>query len=271
MAGGARWVLRVLVVLVAGYFLWSLATGGPGTSREPRPLLVFGAASLQDALADLAEGWRADGGGPLLFSFAGSATLARQIEQGAPADIFISADQAWMDALQADGLVAAGTRFDLAGNALVVVAPAPRGLPPPGQIDLSMPGALAAALGGQGRLAVAEVGAVPAGRYARQALEATGHWPGVRGRLAQADNVRLALQFVARGEAPLGIVYATDARQDPRVREVARFDAAAHAPIVYPAAGMAASGNPDAADAFLAWLRGPSARAILARHGFGEP
>lgn len=269
MAGGARWVLRVLMVLVAGYFLWSLATGGLGPSREPRPLLVFGAASLQDVLADLADAWRADGGGTLLFSFAGSATLARQIEQGAPADVFISADRAWMDALQADGLVAADTRFDLAGNALVVVAPASPVTPV--VLDLSTPGALAAALGERGRLALAEVEAVPAGRYARQALEATGHWPGVRDRLAQADNVRLALQFVARGEAPLGIVYATDARQDPRMREVARFDAAAHAPIVYPAARMAASGNPDAADAFLAWLRGPSARAILARHGFGEP
>lgn len=260
-----------MLLLVAVVFGYSLATGRFDSPPGPRPLLVFGAASMQECLAELAGAWNAGEGRKLLFSFAGSATLARQIEEGAPADVFVSADQAWMDVLQAKGLVDADTRFDLAGNALVVVAPAPADGVAPEPLDLSAPGALLARLGGQGRLSVADVAAVPAGRYARQALEATGHWPEVESRLASSDNVRSALQFVARGEAPLGIVYATDARQSPRVVEVARFGAGTHAPIVYPVARLAGSHDPAGVDDFLAWLRGPEARAILARHGFREP
>lgn len=236
---------------------------------DPRPqpiLTVFAAASLQEGLDALAAAWKVRSGQSVVVSYAGSATLARQIEQGAPADVFVSADQAWMDYLQARGLLAAGSRFDLAGNRLVLVAPAAD----PAPVDLAAPGALAARLGDQGRLAVAEVETVPGGRYAREALQATGHWDALAGRLSQSDSVRTALNYVARGEAPLGIVYATDARAEPRVAVVARFDPGSHGPIRYPVARLARS--PAArADGFLAWLRGPEALAILQDHGFGAP
>ena len=247
--------------------LWMALGLAAGARAEPgQPLLVFAAASLQESLDQLAADWTARSGRRVQVSYAGSAALARQIEQGAPADIFLSADRAWMDYLQERGLVAPDTRFDLAGNELVVVAPATD----PAPLDLGQPGAVATRLGGDGRLSVAEVATVPAGRYARQALQATGHWPQLADRLAQSDNVRAALLFVARGEAPLGIVYATDARPEPRVVVVARFAPGSHPRIVYPAARVAASSDPGA-DAFLAWLRGPEARATLRRFGFGEP
>lgn len=253
-----------LLVFAAGLavFFWRQ----PPDPRPQQILTVFAAASLQEGLDELAAGWNVRSGQRVVVSYGGSATLARQIGQGAPADVFVSADQAWMDDLEERGLVAAGSRFDLAGNALVLVAPAADAAP----VDLAVPGALAARLGEQGPLAVAEVDTVPAGRYARQALLATGHWDEVAGRLSQSDNVRAALNFVARGEAPLGIVYATDAMAEPRVVVVARFDPGGHAPIVYPVARLA-SAPAARADGFLAWLRGPEARAILQRHGFGEP
>lgn len=260
-AAGTGWLPAALVLVLV-----SAVAFGLGRRSEPAPLLVFAPASLAEPMAALASAYTAQGGRRVLLNIAGSATLARQIEAGAPADVFISADQSWMDHLQSRGWVRAESRFGLAGNSLVLVAPA--GLA--GAVDLAAPGALAARLGEQGRLAVADVDTVPAGRYARQALESTGHWHEVGAKLAPSDNVRTALQFVARGEAPLGIVYATDARVDARVVVVARFDPASHAPIVYPVARVATSPG-DRADRFLAWLRGPGARAILRRHGLGGP
>ena len=253
--------LLVVAVCLAVFF-----SSRPPDPRPRQILTVFAAASLQESLDALAAAWTARSGQPVVVSYAGSATLARQVGQGAPADVFVSADQAWMDHLQAQGQVAAGTRFDLAGNALVLVAPAANADP----VDLGAPDSLADRLGDGGLLAVAEPDTVPAGRYARQALQATGHWPAVEGRLSQSDSVRTALQFVARGEAPLGIVYATDARQEPRVAVVAAFPSTSHAAIVYPVARLARA--PAArAEGFLEWLRGPDARAILQDHGFSEP
>ncbi|MFZ9502560.1 MAG: molybdate ABC transporter substrate-binding protein, partial [Beijerinckiaceae bacterium] len=193
-------------------------------AQAPAPL-VFAAASLKSAL-DEAAGAYARGPAPRL-NYGGSLALVRQIAQGAPADVFCAADAETMDEAQAQGLIAPASRRDLFGNALVVVAPS-------NALMSELPfaaEAFAQALG-EGRLAAGHVESVPAGRYAREALRALGLWEVVRPRLAMTENVRAALVFVARGEAPLGIVYATDAFAEPRVKIVARFPARAHAPIV---------------------------------------
>lgn len=244
--------------------LFSLVLCSAFAPAAARPLTVFAAASLRESLDAIAQAWRVAGHGEVAISYAASSTLARQIEQGAPADVFISADADWMDYLQRRGLIDPASRFVFDGNALVVIVPAGSKL---ASIDPDRAGAWAAALAG-GRLAVAETGSVPAGRYARQALQALGVWNTVKAHLAQAENVRAALEYVARGDAPLGIVYRTDARAEPRVRVVGEFADTTHAPIVYPAARIAASTMPRQAAAFLAFLRGPRAAAINARLGF---
>jgi molybdate transport system substrate-binding protein len=229
-------------------------------------LTVFAAASLQESLDAIAALWTQRSGQPVVISYAASSALARQIEQGAPADVFVSADLEWMDYLQARRLIDPATRVPLARNRLVVIAPAGSG---PATLALAA-NDLAAALGPQGRLALAETTGVPAGRYARQSLEALGLWNAVAGRLAEADNVRAAMAFVARGEAPLGIVYATDAKAEPRVRVVAEIPVAHHAPIVYPAARIVPA-RAAHADGFLRFLSGPEARAVFERAGFDPP
>jgi molybdate transport system substrate-binding protein len=224
-------------------------------------ITVFAAASLKNALDAVAAGYERETGRRVSISYAASSALAKQIEQGAPADLFVSADLDWMDYLQERGLVRRETRRSLVGNRLVLVAPAES----PAPVALT-PGSLAAALG-RGRLAIAAVAAVPAGKYGKAALENLGLWREVAGRLAQAENVRAALAFVARGEAPLGIVYETDARAEPDVAVVARFPETSHPAIVYPVAITAASQSPHA-NAFLDALRNPRHAAIFAREGF---
>ncbi len=221
---------------------------------------VFAAASLANAMAEIETGFEAATGTDVVVSLAGSSALARQIQQGAPADVFLSANTDWMDVLDGAGLLTPGSRRDLLGNALVLIAPGPDA--PPIEIGPD----LAARLG-DGRLAMALVAAVPAGIYGKAALEHYGVWEALAPQVAQADNVRAALALVATGEAPLGIVYATDAVAEDRVSVVARFPADSHPPIVYPVAGI---GGPDrpARDAFLAYLTGPEARAAFARQGF---
>lgn len=248
------------------WLLVFLALPVPGqASVVPREdVLVFAAASLQEVMDEAATGWQAVSGQRVRVSYAGSAALARQVERGAPADVFVSADQAWMDYLLARGQVDPASRFDLAGNSLVLVAPRAAG---PLALE---PGALAAALGQRGRLAVAETTNVPAGRYARQALSSTGLWKEVEGRLAESDSVRAALAFVARGEAPLGIVYATDARVEPRVVVVARFPAGSHDPVSYPVARVRGS-PPGRSSGFLGFLQGGHMRERLQSHGFELP
>lgn len=234
-------------------------------AEAPRRLTVFAAASLQESLDAAAKLWTGRSGQPVVVSYAGSAALARQIEQGAPADLFVSADLEWMDHLQARGLVDPATRSLLARNRLVLVAPASSSA----SVSLRS-GQLRAALGPDGRLALAEPGGVPAGRYARQALQSLGLWDEVRDRLAESDNVRAALAHVARGEAPLGIVYATDAKAEPKVRVLAPIPPEHHAPILYPMARVAAA-EAAHADGFLRFLAGPEARAVFARAGFEAP
>lgn len=251
--------------LGAGLRRWPLLSALAGLAAAPaaaaETLTVFAAASLKESLDEAAAAYRQATGMTVRVSYGASSALARQIEQGAPAQVFISADQDWMDHLQRRGRVDAADRRDLLGNRLVLVAPRGRAV----AVDLARPGSLAAALGGQGRLAVGQTTTVPAGRYARAALQALGQWDAVAPRLAETESVRAALMLVARGEAPLGVVYASDAQAEPRVQVVATFPGDSHPPIVYPAAAL--RGAPPAARAFVGWLSGPQARAVFARHG----
>ncbi|XYD09975.1 molybdate ABC transporter substrate-binding protein [Methylobacterium sp. NMS12] len=237
-------------------------------ARADEPVVVFAAASLKNALDDAAAAWTKATGRTARISYAGSNALAKQIEAGAPADLFISADLAWMDYVDRAGLLKTGSRIDLLRNALVLIAPGPRDSAADPQVALApnLGTTLTRMLGG-GRLAMATIDAVPAGKYGKAALEKLGAWDAVKGQVAQAENVRAALLLVARGEAPLGIVYATDAAADPSVHVVATFPADSHPPIVYPAAVTRDSRNPDAGT-LLAYLRGPDARGSFERQGF---
>ncbi len=210
--------------------------------------------------------WEKKSGQKVLISYAASSALAKQIEQGAPADIFISADGEWMDYLQSQKKIDADTRFNLAGNSLVLIVPASSKQT---SISLKKPDALMRVLG-NGRLAVAETGSVPAGRYAKQSLIKMKAWQGVSSRLAQAENVRAAMAFVARGESPLGIVYATDAIAEPKVRVVAVFPDDSHAAIVYPIARVLTT-NASSTSGFIKFLRSTQAKAIFKRAGFTLP
>lgn len=228
-------------------------------------LVVFAAASLTNALDRVAEAWMAETGHRVVMSYAGSSALARQIQQGAPADIFISASIEWMDAVQNSGDLREGTRRDILGNTLVLIA---HGRDAPAvTIDENLD--LAGMLGNE-RLAMALVEAVPAGIYGKAALTALGLWEKVAPLVAQSDNVRAALTFVAQGETPLGIVYATDAAVQDNVTVIGTFPAGSHDPITYPAAVTAQSDSP-AAEAFLDWLTSDTARAIWLEFGFGVP
>lgn len=242
-----RAVLLVCVVLLGGI---------TAATAQPRDLIVFAAASLKTALDEIMAGQK------VKAAYAASSALARQIEAGAPADVFLSADLEWMDYLAARRLIRGETRGPLLGNRLVLIAPADStlSLTPAPNFPLS------AALG-HGRLAMGHVDAVPAGKYGKAALETLGVWPAVSSRIAQADNVRAALLLVARGEAPLGIVYETDAAADKAVRVLGRFPAGSHPPIVYPVAVTANSTNADAA-IFVRALTGPAAKAVFEKHGF---
>ena len=228
------------------------------------PLTVFAAASLTEALRELATHWAAPGHPQPRLSMAASSTLARQIQQGAQADLFLSADETWMDYLQQQGLIDPATRISPLGNRLVLVAPAGNGP----AVDLRPGTDLAALLGAGGRLATGDPAHVPAGRYAQAALQWLGQWDTLASRLARAENVRAALRLVERGEAPLGIVYATDAAASRGVRVVGTFPAASHAPISYPfAVTRRAQGNAQAR-ALHAFLASAAAQPVWQRHGF---
>jgi molybdate transport system substrate-binding protein len=248
----------VLVVTIAGMAaLWN------ATARaQTRDLLVFGAASLKNALDDANNQYLRSGGHKVAVSYGASSALAKQIENGAPADIFMSADLDWMDYVAARNLVRRGSRFNLLGNRLVLVATADS------KTNLSV-GAnfpLAQALG-NGRLAMADPAAVPAGRYGKAALEALGVWSAVATRIAPAQDVRAALVLVSRGEAPFGIVYQTDAVADKGVRIVGTFPESTHPPIIYPIAITATSTSPNAGD-YLGFLKSAPARPVFEKQGF---
>ena len=231
-------------------------------AAQAQGALVFAAASLKEALDEVAASFAAGRAGRVDVSYAASSALARQIERGAPADIFISADTAWVDYLEQRGLSTPGTRRDLLSNDLVLIAPAAS------TVELKLaPGVdIAGALGGR-RLAMADPRFVPAGKYGRAALDSLGAWKGVESRIAGAENVRAALALVSRGEAPLGIVYRTDAMAAKGVRIVDAFPAASHPPIVYPMVILKRSSSPVAL-AFEGYLTTPEARAVFRRFGF---
>lgn len=236
----------------------SLACATPSLAAE---VVVFAASSLKTALDQVAADWQAATGNTVVISYAGSNALAKQIIEGAPADIFLSAAVNWMDAVEAEGLVVPGTRADLLGNSLVLVA---HGKADPVTIDagLDLPTLLAG-----GKLAMGMVDSVPAGQYGKAALESLGLWAAVQADVAQSENVRAALALVATGEAPLGIVYASDAIAEPGVTVIGTFPADSHTPITYPAALLTTAA--DAADAdFLKALSEDAADAKFAAQGF---
>jgi molybdate transport system substrate-binding protein len=222
---------------------------------------VFAAASLKDALDESAKAYQAKAGDRIVVSYAASSALAKQIEAGAPADLFISADLDWMGYLEQRRLIRSDTRRNLLRNRLVLIAPADSNT----SVNIAAGFPLAALLG-NGRLAMANPDAVPAGKYGKASLEALGVWKDVRARVASAENVRAALVLVSRGEAPFGIVYRTDAAADPKVRVVGLFPENTHPPIIYPIAMTAGGKSP--AEGFLKWLSQPEAKAIFEKYGF---
>ncbi len=252
-----RTLLAAGVVALAG-----LATPlAAPQAQAADPIVVFAAVSLKGALDGAVALYEADGGAPVTVSYAGSSALAKQIESGAPADVFISADLDWMTYLAEKNLVRADTERRLLGNRIVLIAPNDGAKP----VAIGPDFALTAALGDE-RLVLCDL-AVPCGKYGKAALETLGVWGSVEGRIAFAENVRAALAFVSRGEAPYGIVYATDAAADPGVAVVGTFPEDSHPPIVYPVAVTADSKNPAAA-AFVDFLATPKAGAVFEKAGF---
>lgn len=249
----AQLVAMLRALLVALVLSLSAACGEANESA--RGPVVLAASSMQESLADVAGAWAADGHPAPVLSFAATSALARQIERGAPADVFVSADRDWMDTLAEQGLLREGTRRDIVSNRLVLVRR--KGAARRDLADL-----------GAGKLALADPVAVPAGRYAKAALGTLGQWHTVEGKVVPAENVRAALALVERGEAALGIVYATDAAASDKVEVVRELPADSHPPIRYPAAVLASSEHPDAA-AFLAFLQSSEAQGVFRKHGFG--
>ncbi|MDX1432614.1 MAG: molybdate ABC transporter substrate-binding protein [Gammaproteobacteria bacterium] len=250
-----RMLSRLLAASTLGAMLASSAA-----ARDS--ITIFAAASLRDGLQAVTTVWDSDGGAPTRTVLASSSTLARQIEHGAQADLYISANVAWMDYLDERNLIERATRVNLLGNALVLIAPRASDV----RLEIAPGFDLAGALG-KGLLATGDPAHVPAGIYARQALERLGVWDALTKRLTRSDNVRAALALVARAEAPLGIVYASDAIAEDAVRVVDTFPADSHAPIVYPAAVVAGGGHPDAR-ALLDFLGSPEAARHFERFGF---
>src|SRR6516164_3194538 len=240
------------VLLILSGVTWSTAA-----SAQPAKLVIFAAASLKDALDNVTSAYQRVKGQETTISYAASPTLAKQIEAGAPADIFISADLDWMDYLAKKSLIKAETRANLLGNRLVLIAPVNSSV----KLTIGPNFPLAEALG-NGRLAIADPTGVPAGKYGKTALEALGVWSSVANKLAPAENVRATLLLVSRGEALLGIVYQTDANPDKGVQIVGTFPDNTHPPIIYPIAVVTASANPGA-PGYIAFLKSPAARPMF--------
>lgn len=250
-------MIRVFTAII-GLIAASLATPAAAQGRGP---LVLAAASLQEGMTAAADAWARAGHARPVISFAASSALARQVQAGAPADLFASADEDWMNVLAAKGLLAPVTRADWLGNRLVIVAPRAS------RARVAMTATSLRRVLGAGPLALADPDAVPAGRYARAALTAFGAWAALGPRVVRGESVRAALALVERGAAPFGIVYATDARASQAVRVVAVFPARSHPPIVYPLARLKASTNPGA-EGFRRFLLSSAGKAIFVRHGF---
>jgi molybdate transport system substrate-binding protein len=249
---------RLLLTIVCAFLGVTLAA----TSAKSAEVRVFAAASLKNALDEVAKIYESKTGDKIVTSYAASSALAKQIESGAPADIFFSADLDWMDYLQKKDLIDTASRKTLLGNTLVLIAPKDSTVSL--TIDKNFP--LLEALGPDGKLAMADVNAVPAGKYGKAALAYLGVWEAVKPRVAQAENVRAALAFVARGETPLGIVYGTDAKVEPAVKVVGTFPENSHPKIEYPIA-LLASANPEARR-FLEFVESPEAAPAFEAQGF---
>ncbi|HEU0215903.1 MAG TPA: molybdate ABC transporter substrate-binding protein [Stellaceae bacterium] len=247
---------------IAAFALLVAATSVPAGARAD-DVVVFAAASLKDALDAINADWQKASGKHATISYAASSALAKQIEAGAPADVFISADLDWMNYVEERKLIVPGTRHNLLGNSLVLIAPAEN---KPAPVDIKPDFPLAKMLDG-GKLAMADPNSVPAGKYGKAALTKLGVWDSVSGSVAAAENVRACLLLVARGEAPFGIVYKTDAAIEPKVKIVGTFPADSVPAITYPIAQTAASKNADAA-AFMTYLRGPDATKQFEHFGF---
>lgn len=233
-------------------------------AEKVESLTVFAAASLKESMDEAATAYQKTSGQPVRVSYAASSALARQIQQGAPADVFLSADLEWMDYLQKLKLIDKGSKRNLLGNTLVLVAPANGDV---WKVNLTAGFDLLPRLGKNGRIAMGLTASVPAGKYAKASFVSLGVWNSLQPRVAEVENVRAALMLVARGEAPLGVVYGSDALAEPKVRVVGIFPQNSHPRIVYPVARIAASRNPHAA-AFSRWLSGPEASKIFLAHGF---
>jgi len=248
-------------LLLAAALVTGFARPGPAAAQSAGPT-VFAAASLKTALDEIGLAYTAKTGKKATVSYAAASALAKQIEQGAPADLFVSADLDWMDYLQGKGLIRTESRVNLLTNTLVLVAP----LGSPAEPKITSGFALAAAIG-DSRLATGDVKSVPVGKYAKAALTGLGVWEAVEPKIAGAENVRAALALVARGEARFGIVYGSDARSEPKVMVVDTFPPASHPPIVYPAAITKDATSSEAAT-YLGFLRGPEAAKIFEANGF---
>jgi molybdate transport system substrate-binding protein len=257
----AALILSSLALLPVGAFADPPAPVAAPVASADGPV-IFAAASLKTALDAIAAAWKAKGGKAPAISYASSGVLAKQVEQAAPADIFISADLKWIDYLDKAKLLKPGTRSNLLGNGLVLIEPSD------GTSTLKIvPNVDLAGATGDGKIAVCTIASCPGGIYAKEAFEKLGIWSAVEPKLAQADNIRNALTLVARGEAKFGVVYTTDAKAEPKVKIVDTFPETSHSPIVYPAALLATSANPDAA-AFLAFMRSQAATKIFVDQGF---
>ena len=247
---------------LAGMFAVFIALGGAPAQAQEKSLTVFAAASMKNALDDIDAAYTAKTGGKITESYAASSTLAKQIEQGAPADVFISADTDWMDYAVSRKTINAPTRVNLLGNSIVLIAPKDSKID-----DVKIgPDFDLAKLAGDGRIATGDVKAVPVGKYAKAALEKLGAWQAAQPKFAMADSVRAALTLVARSEATLGIVYATDAKVEPGVKVVGTFPPDSHPAIVYPVAATTTA-RPETAD-YLTFLRSSAAKAIFEKYGF---
>jgi molybdate transport system substrate-binding protein len=258
------WALTILAVVGTAGLAGAAGAGSTAAEHAPAQLLVFAAASLSEALDEVGRAFTARTGVRVNASYAASSVLAKQIEAGAPADAFFSADLTWVDYLDERGLLKRGSRRDVLGNALVLIAPADSPL----RLTITPGFDLTTALG-EGRLATADPDSVPAGKYARAALTKLGVWQSVSARLVRGENVRAALAYVARGEAPLGIVYQTDAQAERRVRVVGVFPEDSHPPITYPLA-LTIRARSEAAR-FADFLASDTARQIFTRYGFTPP
>ncbi|HSY06943.1 MAG TPA: molybdate ABC transporter substrate-binding protein [Steroidobacteraceae bacterium] len=253
--------MKLLLSAFSACVLLVLALPGRAADEPPTPIVVFAAASLTNVLQDIGTDYTRQTGQEVKFSFAASSVLARQIEAGTRADVFVSADEDWMDYLQSRNLIDPKTRHDIIMNRLVLIAPAASDI----HLKIAPHFALAAALGKE-RLATGDPGSVPVGRYARAALTNLGVWSEVARQIVPTEDVRAALAFVARGETPLGIVYETDALIEKRVRIVDTFPEDSHAPITYPVALIATAKA--GAGRFVGYMKSPAGRALFAHYGF---